>query len=257
MNRSATHVFALIILCLHINISGTVGSVIPGEPLWIVEKEVGATVDIIESKVCKLEPDFFTLGDLLDSKLDVLDSVIDLVSDKITLIDSEVDLLVSKVCLIDSQLDIVDSKVDEFSSRVDILAACTPTPITGSTTISNSGFYCLATTISNGLISIQADDVVLDLNGFQVSNQIIIVQQDQVTIKNGFVFGNNATDAIDVQSGSSNITIEEVLIKNAQRGIRMQNVTGGLIKNCEMTQNVTGLELQSSHKIVIDNSVAS
>ncbi len=152
----------------------------------------------------------------------------------------------SKLDGIDSQLDFVESKVD---------ALCHATMITGPTTITQEGTYCLGNTI-NGAITIAASNVNLDLNNRRVTQGITVNSSlDQVTIENGTVEG--SANAILVNGGATNITIEDVTVKNAIRGINFQNVTDAVINNCEMVLNTTGIELDNSHNITIQNCVAS
>ena len=125
-------------------------------------------------------------------------------------------------------------------------------------TIDTAGFYQLADDVTNQ-ITINVSDVTLDLNGHRVSggtNGIaIIAGLDRITIKNGMV--DAVADGISVGAGASNIILENILAKESVRGISFTQVTNGLIKNCEMTLNTTGLELDNSHKIVIKDCIAS
>ncbi len=123
--------------------------------------------------------------------------------------------------------------------------------------IDTPGFYKLADTLNNS-VTITVSNVTFDLGGHTITaaNGIIINNNlNQIVIKNGAI---DATiDGIIANSGCTNITLENITVKNALRGINFENVTAGTIKNCEMTANTTGLELDNSHKIVVDNSVAN
>ena len=125
-------------------------------------------------------------------------------------------------------------------------------------TIDTAGFYRLADDVTNQ-ISINVSDVTLDLNGHRVSggaNGIAIAAGlDRITIKNGMVDG--VADGISVGAAATNITLENIIAKNSVVGFNFTQVTGGVIKNCEMTQNTTGLELDNSHKIVVKDCIAS
>ncbi len=123
--------------------------------------------------------------------------------------------------------------------------------------IDTPGFYKLADNLTNS-VTITVSNVTFDLGGHTIaaSNGIIINSNlNQIVIKNGAI--DASIDGIIANSGCTNITLENITAKNATRGINFENVTGGTIKNCEMTTNTTGLELDNSHNIFIDNSVAN
>ncbi len=152
-----------------------------------------------------------------------------------------------KVCLIDSQLDVIESKIDEPNP-------CAPTPIIGPTTISAQGIYCVGDTIS-GAITISSSNVALDINGYRITGGVNVTSGfENVAIADGIVDG--AGDAINVQ-GTRNVVIKDLIAQNGTVGIHLTDVIGGLIENCCMTQNVTGLELENSSKITINNCTAS
>ena len=124
--------------------------------------------------------------------------------------------------------------------------------------IDTPGFYKLSDDLNNS-VTISAGDVTFDLGGHTITNAsgsgiIINAGLDQVTIRNGNVVG--STDAILVNSGCQNITLEDITAKGAIRGINFENVTVGLISGCEMTLNTTGLELDNCHKIMVKNCAA-
>ncbi len=123
--------------------------------------------------------------------------------------------------------------------------------------IDTPGFYRLADNLTNS-VTITVSNVTFDLGGHTIaaSNGIIInTNLDQICIKNGAI--DASVDGIIANSGCTNITLENITIKDAIRGINFENVTVGTIKNCEMTTNTTGLELDNCHKIAIDSSVAN
>ena len=123
--------------------------------------------------------------------------------------------------------------------------------------IDTPGFYKLADNLTNS-VTITVSDVTFDLGGHTIaaSNGIIINSNlNQICIKNGAI--DASVDGIIANSGCTNITLENITTKNATRGINFENVTAGTIKNCEMTTNTTGLELDNSHKINVIDCVAS
>jgi FOG: WD40 repeat len=165
-------------------------------------------------------------------------------------IPSQLDVVESKIMAIDSQIDVVESKIDK-------LICPAPTPISTAQTISTSGSYILCNNIT-GTITIAASNVALDLNNYKISNGIVVNGGlDQITMRNGVVEG--TTNGILVNGGSRNITIENITVKNASlgSGIKFTNVTDATIDGCTLTSNSTGLQLNNSHKISVNNTVAN
>jgi len=125
-------------------------------------------------------------------------------------------------------------------------------------TIKMPGFYQLASNVSNQ-ITISASDVTLDMNGGTVSggtNGIVINSGlNNVTVKNG-VITSVSSNGIQVGAGCSNITIKDVHVKNAIRGIDCEQVTNGLIKNCDFNVSTTGLLLDACHNITVQHCTA-
>ena len=69
------------------------------------------------------------------------------------------------------ELSIIDSKIDVLLDD----ESCALTPITADANIiSQSGSYCLANPI-NGTITISANDVTLDLNGYTITPASLMV----------------------------------------------------------------------------------
>ncbi len=168
-----------------------------------------------------------------------------------TITESFVEIL-QKTCDLDSLLDIIESKIGLISSN----SPCNPTPISIAGTISSSGSYCLGNDIT-GSITIAASNVSLDLNNYKITSGLTInTNLDQIYVGNGCVEGSAVLDAISVASGCTNITFEDVVAKNGVRGINLQSVSGGLIENCELVMNTTGLGCTNSRKIVVKDTVA-
>ena len=122
-----------------------------------------------------------------------------------------------------------------------------------------SGGFQLPANISNQFI-IAADNVIMDLSGHVVQGGIVIApNKSDVTIQNGLIGGKFASalsSGILAYSGCSNITIQDMQISNATVGINFESVANGLISNCDLSLNDTGVLLQSSSQIAIDNSRA-
>jgi hypothetical protein len=164
----------------------------------------------------------------------------------------------------------LDACCSTLNSKIDVLLTstsfgpgttnlCAYTPITGETTITSAGVYCLAndiTVLSASGLSIAASNVVLDLNnhlvkaeglpGFQFSAISIGFGLNNVVVKNGSIEGNpdNPVIGVDLIVGGLNrdITIENVRISNCNFGISANIVSNLLIKNVnvEMGSIVSG-----------------
>ncbi len=243
--------------------------------LDVIESKIDAvdeTLDLTFSKVCVVEDKIdnvaATLSDIqadvviiksdvettltkvcdIDLQLDDIESKVDELQDD----QSQLDVIESKLCEMDSQLDVIESKVDNIS------AACAPTAITSApTTISDAGNYCLANNVA-GDITITASDVNLDMNNRRVTGSIAINSGlERVMIENGIVEGTASTDGITVASGATDITIDNVTIKGAMRGIHFDGVSNSSVSNVSLIQNTTGLQLESSYKVNVANTVAS
>ena len=126
------------------------------------------------------------------------------------------------------------------------------------TTVDTPGFHILYTNVSNQ-ITISVSDVTLDLNGATVSggtNGIVINSGlNNVTIKNGAI-NSVSSNGIQVGAGCSDITLQDITVSNAIRGVSFSQVTNGLLRNCDMQQSTTGLMLDACHNIVLENCTA-
>lgn len=123
------------------------------------------------------------------------------------------------------------------------------------TIIAQAGSYQLVSDVSSN-ITIAASDVQLDLNGQSAAGIVINNSLSNVSVRNGTV---NATgsNGITVGSGCSSIVITDINVRSASTcGILFTQVFDSVIKNCEMTQNGTGINLSSCRNIVIENSNA-
>lgn len=231
MMHSFARSFAGIILCFFASSAFSVGPVVPGQSIWCVTKRIASTIDAIESQVDALGFNVSFAQAFLSSELDVLDSVV----------------------------DIVESQANVIESKISLLGACQPTPITASTTISLPGYYCLSATNTGGTITVQTgtNNVVVDLSGRRIQS-VVIRRNDQVTFRNGTIVGASMTGfGVDVQSGSSNITLEDLDVQNAQVGINMSGVVGASVQNCSLSFSFTGMQLTNSARIVVQETVAS
>src|SRR3990167_2036150 len=125
-------------------------------------------------------------------------------------------------------------------------------------TIDQPGIYRLSANVSNQ-ITISASNVSLDMQGHTVgggtSGIVINSGLSNITIKNGVV-DSVSSNGIQVGAGCSNITIKDVHVKNAIRGIDCEQVTNGLIKNCDFNVSTTGLLLDACHNITVQHCTA-
>lgn len=120
-----------------------------------------------------------------------------------------------------------------FSTR----AVPTPTPIVAPTTISSSGQYAVTASFSvtDTGITIAANDVVLDLGNFILDGQ------------------NSGQTGIAVNSGVSNVSIANGIIRNmTQYGIYSQGSQVS-IDNIALTNNLNGIQLSSASNTSISN----
>jgi hypothetical protein len=126
-----------------------------------------------------------------------------------------------------SSLEALESVVEE----VDALVACATTPIFTSTTISVSGSYCLANTITAPLV-ITAGNVTLNLNGNAIimdsaSHGIHVTGPGNVILKNGFISADTTTP-VTVNGVAILVETSHVIIKDIQV---LGNFDGGRFDN--------------------------
>ena len=155
-----------------------------------------------------------------------------------------------------SIVDALQTFTTQASSLIDQFL-CSPTAITNAnTTISQSGIYCVGEPIT-GMITIAASNVDLDLNNYRIAQGIVVSgAQSTITIKNGTVENDAASDGISVDPGSSEITISNVIIRGAQRGLYFNTVSNSQVNYCSLVQNTTGMQLEDSHNVVVENTYA-
>ncbi len=132
------------------------------------------------------------------------------------------------------------------------------------TTIDTSGCYRLVSDVNNQ-ITITASNVILDMNGNTVGGIIINDGLTNIIVNNGTVNGNIPTKNVAVDdasedgifvSGGTNVILNGIVVKNFVHGIHFDQVTNGIISNCEMTCNTTGLQFDTSQNIVVENCKA-
>lgn len=180
---------------------------------------------------------------------------------------------------ISTTVNATDSKIDVLQSAVDEIMAgdCTPIYNDGANTIviDSPGTFCLAENVglSSGdsvVISITSDDVVLNLNGFEVfslvssSTGIEVNGASSVVIKNGTVRSNTTTGVygILVTNGSSEVTIDSVVVDSWKRdttsaGIKIENSVVVNIDEVTVYGSGLGLYGNNSENITVRNSSSS
>ncbi len=155
--------------------------------------------------------------------------------------------------------------LDVVESKVCLLTECEPTPITAPGTISASGTYCLANDIP-GTITISANDVVLDLNGYRINPLINLVSIilsagiNRIVIMNGHI---NGIVGISISSGTVstvhliNVNTDPIIVA-AGATVRNMFICDSLVRS---TANITpgidiiGIDSPQSRNIFIENSV--
>jgi len=223
---------------------------------------IGPLSETIDSKVDVLDDKSDTIDskvDVLDEKSDTVDSKVDVLDDKSDTIDSKVDVIDDKVDLANTELGSIESKLDDWigplnetiDSKVDTLLSfkgdvIPPCP---SGNITTSGMYSLAGN-QTCCITIDADDVTLDLSGFTLycdsGNAVIEILSGHKNIEiiNGKIKSDGSIDGILAGSNSELVSIENIKIFSCDTGINFNGTSGDNIKSCK----VTNCEIQDCNK---------
>ena len=134
---------------------------------------------------------------------------------------------------------------------------CSVTAVNQAQTIAASGNYCVSESFT-GDILIDADNVTLDLNNYVVRGTVTInTSKNYIVIKNGTVDAQNGYHGILINTEARNVVIEHVLVKNAVLGVSCQGATKGLIQHCTLSQNTTGIALNTTQQYRVDSVVAT
>lgn len=112
--------------------------------------------------------------------------------------------------------------------------------VTGPMTITESGYYCLKNNI-NGLISIAASSVVLDLNGFTITSgadavAIEITPFNDIRITNGEITAPDGR-GITCVNGSQTIAIDNLIIFGCSLGVQLIEADGVTIDGLVFKEN--------------------
>ncbi len=146
-----------------------------------------------------------------------------------------------------------------------------PTPfgdnLTGGS-LSNPGFYALSNDI-NGGISIDSDNVYLNLNGYRIhvtgqGSPVVGVNlatgKHDITVKNGTIGPDNQVpDTLGIQlNNNSNVTIESCKLVNNAQGMVLNNANKVFVRNCKaLNSTVNGVALQGCSGVRVANTIAA
>ncbi len=250
---------------------GGINDPVLGDSLWNIGRRIFRKVRSNQSKLDYIDNTSVSqvTVDSMYSKIDDIESLV--------AHESTIDTISSKICVLDSKIDLLDMQIGP---------CCCATPIDSATTITASGPYCLAQDIQ-GTITIDADNVMLDLNCYAITNAsygiVINDNYSDITMQNGTVGGGTSTTqvGISVGSGCSRISMKDInvvdcelvamdfsgissspiktiditrcCIENSGMGIQTDNVQGGLIRQCSMSYNITGMYFDESEKLVVED----
>src|SRR3990167_3588678 len=146
-----------------------------------------------------LEEATFSKLCVVESKVDVIDFEL---GECCKTVNSKLDVIDVELGTVHSKVDVIDFELGEccvtVNSKLDVLLdpGCAPTAITGPTTITAAGQYCLSNNfdLPSGVgITVDASNVDLDLNNKTINgtggaNGVVIASgKSKVTIKNGTV----------------------------------------------------------------------
>ena len=183
-----------------------------------------------------------------------LTSSLETISTNFSLLDSQLQQLETQFNTAIDQMGTAISVIDMFLTST---ISCSATPITAPITLSTSGIYCLSAN-GSGPIVIAANAVSLDLNGYVLTNTGITINPGVMltTIKNGTISTTNSSGIV-VSAGTSATKITNVNVEfAANNGILLQNTESCVIRNCDLSLNATGLEIESSNKVIVSNCSA-
>lgn len=147
----------------------------------------------------------------------------------------------------------LDLKFETLQGEVERIFGCVePTSISTNTfTITEPGNYCLTADIV-GPITINASNVILDLNNHSLGNAasaVSVMNQSNIIIRNGKI-ENTSTIAI----GASNVTslvIENIDFDGFQRANDFSMVDGFVIRNCTFVNGLRSINIGTSNNGVI------
>lgn len=161
-------------------------------------------------KICPVD-DRITCNEILEKIIDLCESV--------------------SVCCdeLDMCIDEINTLLEGLPCNVEIPIAQAQMPFT----ITTPGKYCVQENLS-GTITIAADDVFVDLNGFKISNgptnNIVADTQQNITIVNGIV-GDAGLNGIFLLTCTT-VIISDIKFEDSDTGCELQEVQGFRVHNC-------------------------
>lgn len=220
--------------------------------------DFAGTFTMIETILEKLETadsklDF--LPDELNATFTQLIPVLDKSRIDLSLIDSlltaSADLLSTATLFESIEFDLVNA-----TSLVEKVIGCDAIPIKTPVVISTPGKYCISNPIF-GQITINSDDVSLDINGFTIHgglNGILINPGfSNIRIHDGEINGSGISTNGVLINNATLVQITNVEIVNCTNGIQLINSQACAIINSVLSTNKSGIVLNNSHR----NSIVS
>ena len=213
-----------------------------------------SAIDATCSFSCNLQPVIDEISEsteLLCSKLEVIESLVE-------------NLNVSLSCDLQPVIDEISESTAFLCSKLDLLITdtlnCQRTAITNAnTTISQEGSYCVTEPI-NGTIAINASNVDLDLNGYEIGSGITIgspIGVNEIKVANGTVLPSGSNVGLLVND-SNNVLLENILATGGGvTGIDIANSHDVQVLNCRSTNNEVGLRATDSYKVNVSDTTAS
>lgn len=147
---------------------------------------------------------------------------------------------------------------------------CGVTPLFAAGTISTAGTYCVANDIV-GNITIAVNNVILDLNGHQLSGggtETITINSgiSNVTIRNGYLASGGASNGIHLLNSNTNILIENVtitdylfgmLLDGGGTGSKFIKISNSPFKGPSGTAGDAGIDITNANQVLIENCCIS
>ena len=152
------------------------------------------------------------------------------------------------------------SLIEEIVNKIDQLDACDATAVTNAnTTISQEGRYCVAEPIT-GTIAINASNVELDLNGYEIGGGVTIgfpTPVSEVKVVNGTVLPSMDNSGLFV-SNSHNVLLKNILATGGGgTGFFIELSHNVRVTNCRSTNNEVGLRATDSYNVNVSDTIAS
>ncbi|MGA9530774.1 MAG: right-handed parallel beta-helix repeat-containing protein [Candidatus Babeliales bacterium] len=216
---------------------------------------------------------------VVETELESLDSQLqehdDIVCSKLMLIETDIDILIIDVAYIVNQIvsirnneRAIVSKLEVITTDLDEFEPCRPIPITAARTIDSgdpSGVYCLANDIS-GTITISRSDVVLDLNGHEITDDSVgvLIEEDggpvcNVVVMNGSIRASNEGVGFGVEVvDAEHVMLEKLVIQLWNRGIYVNTASKLIINHCSILECLQGIfALTITQSLIHDNYIAN